>query len=318
MRGHIIQRFMLVVPTLIIVSFFVFLLVRVMPGDYVHAKLGDVAYTPEEAEELRHRLGLDRPIYEQYTIWVGGILRGDLGESLVTRESVRGELGERLEVTLELGCLSLVLTVLMGVPIGVIAAVRRDSLLDYILRSTAILGLAVPGFWIAIVALVYASIWFGWSPPIIYRSFFDDPVTNMQQFLLPAAIMAFGTSAVVMRMTRSMVLEVFGHDYIRTARAKGLRNSVVLVRHALRNALIPVVTIVGVSAAALLGGTVIFENIFALPGVGRYMIQAVAARDYPVVEGVTLAMTAGVVLVNLVVDVSYNLLDPRIRFRTEG
>jgi peptide/nickel transport system permease protein len=318
MRAYIIQRVLLVIPTLIIVSFMVFLLVRIMPGDYVHAKLGDVAYTQEEAEEFRHRLGLDRPIYHQYVTWMGGILRGDLGESLVTSESVRGELGERLEVTLELGALSLVLTVLIGVPIGVVAAVRRDSLLDYVLRSGAILGLAVPGFWIAIVALVYASIWFEWSPPIVYQRFTDDPWTNMQQFLLPATIMALGTSAIVMRMTRSMVLEVFGQDYIRTARAKGLRERIVLLRHALRNALIPVVTIIGVSAAALLGGTVIFESIFALPGMGRYMIGAVRTRDYPVIEGVTLAMSAGVVLVNLVVDVSYNLLDPRIRFQAEG
>jgi peptide/nickel transport system permease protein len=317
MQGYIMRRVMLVVPTFIIVSFLVFFLVRVMPGDYVHAKLGDIAYTPEEAQELRHRLGLDRPIYRQYAIWMGGILRGDLGESLITRESVRTELGERLEVTLELGSLALILTVLIGAPIGVLAAVRRDSLLDYVLRSAAILGLAVPGFWIAIVVLVYASIWLGWSPPIIYHRFTDDPATNMQQFFLPAAIMALGTAAVVMRMTRSMVLEVLGQDYIRTARAKGLREVVVLVRHALRNALIPVVTILGVSVASLLGGTVIFENIFALPGVGRYMIQAVAARDYPVIEGVSLALTVAIVLVNLVVDVSYSLLDPRIRFRTE-
>ncbi len=318
MRGYIVQRIMLVIPTLFIVSFMVFLLVRVMPGDYVQAKLGDVAYTEEEADELRHRLGLDRPIYDQYAIWISGILRGDLGESLVTGESVRGELGERLEVTLELGALSLVLTILIGVPIGVVAAVRRDSLLDYVLRSGAILGLAVPGFWIAIVTLVYASIWFQWSPPIVYQRFTNDPWANMQQFLLPATIMALGTSAVVMRMTRSMVLEVFGQDYIRTARAKGLRERIVLLRHALRNALIPVITIVGVSAAALLGGTVIFESIFALPGMGRYMIGAVRTRDYPVVEGVTLAMSVGVVLVNLLVDVTYNLLDPRIRFQAES
>ena len=317
MQGYIMRRVVLVVPTLVIVSFLVFFFVRVMPGDYVHAKLGDIAYTPQEAQDLRHRLGLDRPIYRQYAIWMGGILRGDLGESLITRESVRTELGERLEVTLELGSLALILTVLIGVPIGVLAAVRRDSLLDYVLRSAAILGLAVPGFWIAIVVLVYASIWFGWSPPIIYHRFTSDPANNMQQFLLPAAIMALGTAAVVMRMTRSMVLEVLGQDYIRTARAKGLREVVVLVRHALRNALIPVVTILGVSVASLLGGTVIFENIFALPGVGRYMIQAVAARDYPVIEGVCLALTVAIVLVNLVVDLSYSLLDPRIRFRTE-
>jgi peptide/nickel transport system permease protein len=318
MQGYIMRRVVLVFPTLVIVSFLVFFLVRVMPGDYVHAKLGDIAYTPQEAQDLRHRLGLDRPIYRQYAIWIGGILRGDLGESLITRESVRTELGERLEVTLELGALSLMFTVLIGAPIGVLAAVRRDSLLDYVLRSAAILGLAVPGFWIAIVVLVYASIWFGWSPPIIYHRFTSDPANNMQQFLLPAAIMALGTAAVVMRMTRSMVLEVLGQDYIRTARAKGLREVAVLVRHALRNALIPVVTVVGVSVASLLGGTVIFENIFALPGVGRYMIQAVAARDYPVIEGVSLALTVGIVLVNLFVDVSYSLLDPRIRFRTEG
>ena len=318
MQRYIIQRVVLVVPTLIIVSFLVFFLVRVMPGDYVHAKLGDIAYTPEEAQELRHRLGLDRPIYHQYAIWISDILRGDLGESLITRESVRTELGERVEVTLELGALSLMFTVLIGAPIGVLAAVRRDSLLDYVLRSVAILGLAIPGFWIAIVVLVYASIWFGWSPPIIYQRFTDDPNSNMQQFLLPAAIMALAAAAAVMRMTRSMVLEVLGQDYVRTARAKGLREVVVLVRHALRNALIPVVTILGVSVASLLGGTVFLENIFALPGVGRYMIQAVAARDYPVVEGVSLALTAGIVLVNLVVDVSYSLLDPRIRFRTEG
>jgi peptide/nickel transport system permease protein len=318
MQRYIIQRVMLVVPTLIIVSFLVFFLVRIMPGDYVHAKLGDIAYTPEEAQELRHRLGLDRPIYHQYAIWISDILRGDLGESLVTRESVRTELGERVEVTLELGALSLIFTVLIGVPIGVLAAVRRDSLLDYVLRSAAILGLAIPGFWIATVVLVYASIWFGWSPPIIYQRFTENPSSNMQQFLLPAAIMALGAAAVVMRMTRSMVLEVLGQDYVRTARAKGLRELIVLVRHALRNALIPVVTVLGVSVASLLGGTVIFENIFALPGVGRYMIQAVAARDYPVVEGVSLALTVGIVLVNLLVDVSYSLLDPRIRFRTEG
>lgn len=315
MQRYVIQRMLLAVPTVVILSFLVFLVVRVMPGDYVHAKLGDTAYTAEEAQDLRHRLGLDRPIPQQYVIWISDVARGDLGRSLVTRESVRTELGERLEVTLELGLLALVLTVLIGVPIGVLAAVRQDTVADYVLRSLAVVGLAVPGFWLATVVLVYASIWFHWSPPIVYHRFTADPLANLQQFFLPALIMALATAATVMRMTRTMVLEVLRQDYIRTARAKGLRERTVLARHALRGALIPVVTVLGVSVASLLGGTVIFENIFALPGVGRYMLQAVAARDYPVVEGVNLALAVGVVGINLVVDISYALLDPRVRLR---
>ena len=313
MRKYVLRRLFVAIPSLLIASFIVFSLPRMIPGDVVQLMLEEKAYG-RDLEELRAKLGLDRPIYIQYFEWGGRVLRGDLGESLWTKRPVIEELARRVPITLELGFLALFFALLIALPVGLIAAVRQDTITDYICRSLAILGLSIPGFWKATLVVLLPAIWWGWSPPIQYTEFGKDPWRHLLQFVVPAFILGIASGAAIMRLTRAQLLEVLRQDYVRTAWSKGLRERVVVLKHSLKNAVIPVVTVLGLQISAILGGTVIFEQIFGLPGMGRFLFDAVNQRDYPVIQGVNLLIVTVVVVTNLIVDACYALLDPRIRY----
>ncbi len=313
MRTYVLQRLLVAIPSLLIASFIVFTLPRLIPGDVVQLMLEEKAYG-KDLEDLREKLGLNRPLHLQYFEWLGRVVRGDLGESLWTRRPVIDELARRVPVSLELGLTALFFAVLVAVPVGVIAAVRQDTMRDYVARSAAILGLSVPGFWLATLAIVLPAVWWGWSPPIRFTEFRSDPWAHLGQFLLPGFILGIASAAALMRLTRAMLLEVLRQDYIRTAWSKGLQERAVVFKHSLKNAVIPVVTILGVQIAQILGGTVIFETIFGLPGMGRFLFDAINQRDYPVIQGINLLIVALVVAMNLIVDTLYAFLDPRIRY----
>ena len=316
MGAYLMRRLGLAAITILGVSFLTFSSVRLIPGDVVDVLSSGSGVTHVAGkEELRRQLGLHRPLPVQYVAWMSKLVRGDFGRSLISNDSVAGNITTRLPVSFELGIMATVFAVLIGVPIGIVAAIRQDTPLDYALRSLSVGMLAIPGYWIATLMIVYGAIWFGWTPPIIYIHFTHDPGGNIRQFLLPAALLGITSSAGLMRLTRTTMLEVLRQDYIRTAWSKGLRERVVVVRHGLRNALIPVVTLMGLSLATIAGGTVIFEQIFNLPGMGRYLFLSVNQRDYPAVQGVVLVFASIVVLANLVTDIAYGLLDPRIRYQ---
>jgi peptide/nickel transport system permease protein len=299
-----------------LVSLSIFSLVRILPGDAILMQLDQAAApTPEVLARARQELGLDRPVLEQYRIWVGGVLQGDLGRSLTTRRPVAQELLKRISLTCHLALLSMAIALLIALPIGILSAVRQDTATDYVGRFVAVLGLSLPDFWLATVAITFLALWVGWIPPIGFAPIWDDPARNLSQLLIPAAIIGARLAAVSMRMTRSSLLEVLRQDYIRTARAKGHRERAVVLVHALKNALVPVVTVLGQQFSVLLGGTVIVEVIFLQPGVGSLMLDAVQLRDYTVIQGAVLFFAAVIVVVNLLVDMSYAWLDPRIRYR---
>lgn len=303
------------VPTLFGVTILVFALMRMLPGDVVNQIAGEnAAITEQRREEIRRELGLDRPWYEQYGRWLAGIVRGDLGESLQSRVPVTQELANRLPVTLELSLLGILFSLVIALPVGIIAAVKQDSILDYLARSTAIAFISIPSFWLATMVIVYPSMWWGWAPPLQYADLWVDPLKNLNMMVIPALILGFSLSGTVMRLTRAQMLEVLRQDYIRTARAKGLHARAVLVRHALKNALIPIVTLVGLQLPVLVGGTVILETIFSIPGMGSYFVFAIRTLDYPVVQSVNLLIAAVVVVANLLVDLTYSYLDPRVRY----
>jgi len=293
----------------------VFATVRMIPGDVIDLMLSqnDVSADKLSRDQLIHALGLDRSLPEQYIRWVWGILRGDLGNSLWQSTPVLEQVLQRLPVTFELGLLALIVGLMIAIPVGIYSAVRQDTLGDMLARSFSILMLAVPSFWMGTMVMVFPSIWWGWSPEVNYVKITDDPVQNLKQMIIPAIVLGTALSAVTMRMTRTMMLEVLRQDYIRTAWAKGLPEQLVVTRHALRNALIPVVTLIGLQAPLLIGGAVIIEQIFVIPGMGLMLLEAVNQRDYPVVTGVFLVVGIAVMLINLVVDLSYGLLDPRVR-----
>jgi peptide/nickel transport system permease protein len=313
LRKYILRRLLVAIPSLVIASFVVFSLPRLIPGDVVQLMLDEKAYG-KDLEDLRAKLGLDQPIYVQYFEWLGRVVAGDLGESLWTKRPVLEELIRRVPITLELGLLALFFAVVIAVPVGVLAATRQDSVADYVFRSLAILGLSVPGFWKATLVVLLPAIWWGWSPPVHYAEFSNDPWRHLVQFSIPAFILAIASSAGIMRLTRAQLLEVLRQDYVRTAWSKGLRERGVVLKHSLKNAIIPVVTVLGLQISGILGGTVIFESIFGLPGMGRFLFDAVNQRDYPVIQGVNLLIVTVVVVVNLIVDACYVLLDPRIRY----
>ena len=318
MTNYIIRRILLLIPILFIVSVIVFLLVRWVPGsaiDVITATMGQSGITQVDRAAIAHDLGLDVPIHIQYVRWIGGIiLRGDFGNSIIQGRPVLGMIFERLPVTLELGLLSLVISTVIGLLIGTISAVRQDSMADYSGRTIAILLMAIPSFWLAILVMIYPSIWWGWAPPLRLIPFKADPLGNLGMFLLPATILGTATAGGLMRMQRTMMLEVMRQDYIRTAWAKGLSERVVIMRHTIKNALIPVITMLGGGVSMLLGGAVIIENIFCLPGMGQLALQALDQRDYPLVSAITLITAVFVMVCNLVVDISYSWLDPRIRY----
>jgi peptide/nickel transport system permease protein len=313
LRRYFLKRLLVAVPSLLIASVIVFSLVRFIPGDVVTLMMEENQYA-QDLEEMRRKLGLDRPIYTQYLEWMGRALRGDLGQSLYTGRPVLGELATRLPVSLELGAIALLVAIVVGVPIGIISAVRQDTAHDYVARSTAILALSVPGFWLGTLVVVLPAVYFGWSPSIQYVRFETNPWGHVVQFFVPGILLGIASAATVMRLTRTQLLEVLRQDYVRTAWAKGLAERRVVLKHCLKNALIPVVTVLGIQVAQILSGTVIFESIFGLPGMGRFLFDAISERDYPVIQAINLAVVTTVVMVNLIVDMTYAWLDPRIRY----
>ncbi len=330
MRVYIIRRLLLMIPTVFIVSVLIFFMIRLIPGSIVDAMVaqqqsmggGTVAL---DRAVIEHELGLDVPILTQYGRWIGvvaqadgnfsGLFQGNLGTSLWKQTPVIDEIAFRWPVTLELAFLALIVAQLIGVPVGIYSALRQDTWGDYIARSFAILCISIPGFWLGTLVIVFPSIWWNYTPPLMLIRFTEDPIGNLGMFIIPATILGMVMSGSTMRMTRTMMLEVLRQDYIRTAWAKGLRERVVIIRHALKNALIPVITFIGLWMPYLIGGTVIIEQIFCLPGMGRLMLDATLLRDYPIVSGVTFILAFGLVFINLMVDLTYGFLDPRIHYK---
>jgi peptide/nickel transport system permease protein len=313
---YVLRRALLAIPVLLLSSLIVFALMRVMPGDALIVLMGESGNIGErELAHVRHQLRLDLPYHEQYALWLWQLVTLRPGDSIFTGEPIAVSLAKAIPVTLELATLALILGLVVAVPIGVLSATRQDSASDYVGRVVAVSGLSFPDFWLGTLVITFAAIWFHWIPPIGYTSVWEAPLRNLQQFLLPAAVLGFRLSAATMRMTRSTVLEVLREDYVRTAWAKGLGGRIVVYKHALKNALIPVVTIVGGQLGVLLAGTVVIETIFALPGMGRLTVEAILYRDYPVVQTNVMLVAGTLVTLNLLVDLSYAWLDPRIRYR---
>jgi peptide/nickel transport system permease protein len=316
MHKYIIRRLLLAIPVLLISSLIVFGLMRVMPGDALTALMAESGNVSErELQKLRKDLGLDLPYYEQYLIWLWQMVSFNPGYSIFTSEPIPVALKKSIPVTIELALLAMILGLVIAIPLGVLSATRQDKLSDYLGRLVAISGLSLPDFCLGTLVITFAAIWFSWIPPLGYASVWESPWRNLQQFLLPAAVLGFRLSAATMRMTRSTLLEVLREDYVRTAWSKGLGERVIIYKHALKNALIPVVTIVGGQLGTLLAGTVIVETIFALPGMGRLTVEAILYRDYPIVQTNVMLVAATLVMLNLLVDLTYAWLDPRIHYQ---
>lgn len=314
MRAYIIRRMITGIFILFILSVVVFVLMRLAPGDPAILACGLNA-SPACIEARREQLGLNDSWPVQYGNWVRDVSTGNLGLEAITNESVAGKLKDRLPVTLELMIITMIATVAIGVPFGVISALYRNSPADYGVRVTAVMGLSVPNFWLATLVIIIPQELWGYAPTFARSiSFTDDPVGNLQQFVPPALVLALASAAGIMRLTRSSLLEVMGTDYVRTARSKGLRETLVVSRHALKNSMIPVVTVLGLQIAFLLGGTVIIEQIFALPGVGQYLFMSLLSKDFQVVQSLTVMIGLAVISMNLIVDIAYAWLDPRIRY----
>ena len=317
MRAYMIRRLLLIIPTLFLLSIIVFLSVRFIPGDVIdHIQASTGWMTLEiDREAIERALGLDVPVPVQYARWLGGIfLHGTLGDSLLGGSTVEEKIIGRLPVTIELGVMAVIIGLVIALPVGIYSAIRQDTAGDYVGRTVAIIGLATPNFWLGIMVMIFPAIWWGWSPPMKLILFSEDPLGNLGMFLIPSLILGTYLSAATMRITRTMMLEVLRQDYIRTAWSKGLKERVVIMRHAIKNALIPIVTLVGLQLPILVGGSVIMENIFNLPGLGRLMVNALNERDYPMVSGVNLFFATAVVGVNLFIDLVYAFLDPRVRY----
>jgi len=323
MQSYLIRRILLFIPTVFIVTIIVFLLMRLVPGDVVelmvmqHGAEQEAGSMSElNVQVIKEMMGLDKPIHIQYINWVGDIfLHGSLGKSLWSSSDVLEEIMNRLPVTFQLGLMGMIIAQLIAIPVGIISAIRQDTWLDYLFRGTAILLIAMPGFWLGTMITVYPSIWWNWSPPMELVTFGDNPIENLKMFILPAIVLGINLSGTTMRMTRTMMLEVLRQDYTRTAWAKGLRERAVVLRHALKNALIPVVTMIGLYLPVLVGGTVVIEQLFCLPGMGRLVVRAITVRDYPIVSGVNLVVASFVMVAILLTDMAYAWLDPRIRFK---
>ncbi|MFH1484596.1 MAG: ABC transporter permease [Chloroflexota bacterium] len=317
MQRYIARRLLMLLPVLLGVSILIFLIMRVIPGDpaiMILAGGGQGGFTEEELQDLRHKLGTDRPLHEQYLSWVLGLLRLDVGNSLVTARPVLADIAQRIPVTAEFAILTVIISLTISLPIGVLSAARQDTWVDYIFRVVSVAGLSMPIFWTGTLVILFLVLMFRWMPPVIFAGLLVDPFENLSQMIWPCMVMGYYFSAVVSRMTRSCMLEVLRQDYIRTARAKGLVEQLVLIRHALKNAILPVVTIVGVQFGILMGGSVLMETIFVLPGMGSHLVESIILRDYPVVQTIILLIAAMFVLINLAIDVFYAWLDPRIRY----
>jgi peptide/nickel transport system permease protein len=315
---YLAKRVLLIVPTLLGVAAVVFVIMRVIPGDVALLILGGDQAGSIDTQQLaamHHQLGLDQPLITQFGTWLWGVLRFDFGTSLWTGRPVVEELTGRLPLSLELAVLATIVSVALAVPFGMLAAARQDTWIDYVIRVVSIGGLAIPSFWVGILIILLLVIFFGWGPPLEYTSPWVDPWANFQQMVWPVVTVGYRYAAVTTRMTRSTLLEVMRDDYIRTAWAKGLREWTVVVRHALKNAMLPVITLIGTEFAFLIGGLVVTETVFTLNGVGRFVVDAVAHRDYPVVQALVFLIALGFVVVNLLIDLTYAWLDPRIRYR---
>jgi peptide/nickel transport system permease protein len=317
MRAYVAKRLLLVIPTLLGVASLVFVIMRVIPGDVALLILGGDAGQIDQQQlvAMRHQLGLDQPIIVQFGQWLWGVMQLDFGKSLWTGQPVTEELLIRLPLSLELALLATIVSVLIAIPLGMLAAIRQDTWVDYVVRVVSIGGLAIPSFWIGILCILFLVIYFGWGPPLEFTPFWVSPAANFQQLVWPVVTVGYRYAAVTTRMTRSTLLEVMREDYIRTAWAKGLRERAVVVRHGLKNAMLPVITLVGTEFAFLIGGLVVTETVFTLNGVGRFVVDAVSHRDYPVVQALVFLIAFGFVIVNLLVDLTYAWFDPRIRFR---
>jgi peptide/nickel transport system permease protein len=332
MIAYIIRRVLLLIPTLLLVSLLVFFPIRLLPGDVIQLMVAQYQYaffqagkTSEESIELlKKELGLDVSVYVQYGRWMGvlpnaegrfdGLLQGNLGKSLWSRRPVTEAIFPRIPVTLELGIMAIIIAQVIALPLGMYSAIRKNTLIDYIGRSIAIASYAVPSFWLGIMIMVFPALWWDWSPPMMYVPFFKDPIGNLRILMIPSILLGMPMSGVTMRLMRTMMLEVLRQDYIRTAWSKGLTERVVVIRHALKNAMIPVVTMVGMQVALLLAGAVVIETIFSLPGMGRLMIIVLNQRDYTMLAGINMLIAFTVVVVNLIVDLTYAYLDPRIQY----
>ena len=316
MRQYAIKRIGLFIPTVLLVTIIVFVVMRLIPGDPALAILSadDAVYTQEELAQLRVELGTDRPIAIQYFEWIGGILRGDFGTSYWWGGPVMERLGQRIPVTIELAFLGILLAVVCAVPLGVISAIKPDSPLDYASRVFTLVGISIPTFFSGILLTLVLIRAFGWLPPLGYEDIWEEPWTNIKQLVLPALALGFYDMAFIARVTRSSMMEILREDYMRTARAKGLREVIVLSRHGLKNAVLPVLTISGWQFGRLFGGTVIIEKIFLIPGVGQLLIDSIYQRDFPTIQAVIVIVALSIVVVNLLVDLLYGWLDPRIRY----
>jgi peptide/nickel transport system permease protein len=325
MRQYILKRLLLAVPTLIGVSLVVFFMLRILPGDIVQQVAGDNEVTPEVRARIEEDLGLDRPAYEEYFDWLGGVLTLDFGRSLRDRTPINDRLSDALPTTIEMAGLALIISLIIALPVGIISAIRQDTVIDYVSRSVAIGALAIPTFWLGTMIIVFSSNWFNWATPLPadYRQFWEDPWANLQYMIFPfgnfiplgpSVVLGVSLSGTVMRLTRTQMLEVLRQDYVRTAWAKGLHERSIIVGHALKNALIPVVTVVGLQIPILVGGSVVVESIYNVPGIGQWFYAAMLQRDYTVVQGIALLTAVAVIFSNLLVDVTYAYLDPRIRY----
>lgn len=318
MRTYLIRRLLLLVPTVVGLSLVAFALMRALPGDPAYAIAsagGEAVPRPEDIARVRRELGLERPIYAQYWAFLTELAGGNLGKSFKSGRPVLQEIQDRLPVTVQLGIMGVLAGVTVSIPVGVLAAIKQDSWLDYIVRGATILWISMPVFWTATIIILVLVVFFDWFPPLGFAGFFENPETNLSQIIWPVIALGLALTGPMARMVRSAVLETLRQDYVRTAKSKGLREQLVIVRHVLPNALLPVVTLLGLQLALVVSGAVILEKIFLLPGIGSYLVAAVTDRDYPVVQGLLVFIAVFVVLLNLVVDLSYSLLDPRVAYK---
>ena len=318
MQTYIAKRFLLFIPTLLLATLVVFILMRLIPGDPALVKLvgetGEAKFTQAQLDAMRAKLGTDRPLYVQYGNWVWGMLRLDFGVSLFFEEAVSRDLAAKFPITLELTVLALLIATIIAVPMGLLSAIKQDTPTDYVARIITIAGVALPNFWVGILIVYFLVLLFGWMPPLGYANVWEEPATNLRQLIFPALTLGFYNMAFMARVTRSSMLEVYREDYTRTARGKGLAERVVILRHALKNALLPVVTISAFQFGRLLAGTVVIENIFMIPGMGRLLVDSVFHRDYTAVQAIVMVITVSVLILNLLLDVVYGWLNPRIRY----
>ena len=316
MTGYILQRLALFIPTLILASFLAFAIMRILPGDPAIAMLGGAegSFTQQDLDVVREKLGTNRPLHIQYGTWIGDLFTGDLNESYFLRVPVAELMKDKFPVSTQLAVMALILSYLVAIPLGVLSAVRQDSVFDHAAKIFTIAGVALPTFWVGILTLFVLGYYFNWVPPLDYAELWENPLTNMTQMIFPALALGYFNTAFAARLTRSTMLEVMHEDYIRTARSKGLRELAVISRHAIKNAFLPVITIIGFQLGRLFGGAVVIEAIFVIPGVGTLLVQSVLIRDYPVVQAIILMIALVVLVLNLVVDLLYGWLNPRIRY----